>query len=331
MGLNWTVLEHGRGAAWDAAIGASSYATFFQSRQWAELIARTFPQWSPDPVVVEFSDGNAMVLPALRHKRTGYRESMVPHVYGGPVFLQPPTGEHLEAAASAPTWFSDVTLIDNLFAPYRQELQGLARWQLETTATDLTSGFDTLWARFRDTHKRHYKAALKRGASVAIADSSEDADAYYAIYRASLDRWGDGATGFYPRQLFRNIVAMPESGKGIHLRLAKLNGAVIGGIVTVYHGTQATYWHGVSADGETGVRPSPFLLIDAIQDACSNGFHWFDLMGPNEHLRGVQHFKDGFASQRLPYNAYYALNSIRGILFSRFRKLKERRLRRCPL
>jgi len=54
-------------------------------------------------------------------------------------------------------------------------------------------------------------------------------------------------------------------------------------------------------------------------------------MGPNQHLKGVQHFKDGFASQRLPYDVYYGLNSVRGILFSRYRRFKERTLRRCPL
>ena len=273
-----------------------------------------------------------MVQPAIRHRRTGYRECMAPHVYGGPVFLRTPTAEHREAASAVNTWFADATLIDNPFTPYRREQEGMARWRLETTATDLAPGFDALWKRFRDTHRRHYRAAAKQGVTTSVARLPEEADAYYyALYQESLRRWGDGATGFFPRSLFRNIVTMPESGGGIQLQLALRDGVVIGGIIVVYHGAQAIYWHGVSDATDTSVRPSPFLLVSAIQDACANGCRWFDLMGPNRHLKGVQHFKDGFAAQRIPYDAYYSLNSIRGILFSRYRKLKERRLRRCSL
>jgi hypothetical protein len=331
MTPTWEVLKSGVEDAWDTVAQASSTATFFQTRAWAELFALTFPRWRVDPTVLEFSDGNLVVLPMLRHSWVGYRECMAPHVYGGPVFLRPPGEAHLEAAQCIPTWFSDVTLVDNPFAGYRREQDGLARWRLSTTATDLRPGFDALWKRFRDTHRRHFRSAEKQGVTVSPAGSLEEVDAYYAIYRDSLRGWGDRATGFYPRSLFRNIAKMEAFGDGIRLLLARKGGTVIGGVVVVYHGAQAVYWHGVSRRESASAHPSPFLLVSALREACEQGYRWFDFMGPNEHLKGVQHFKDGFAAQRLPYDAYYSLQSIRGILFARYRRLKERTLHRCPL
>src|ERR1041385_1765452 len=132
--LTWSVVRANTSGVWDSVTLACPSATFFQTRPWAEVLAATFPAWKADPVVIEFSDGNLMVLPILKHTITGYRESMIPHVYGGPIFSRLPNEEHLLAAQQIATWFPDITLLDNPFCPYSREQDGLARWRLETTA-----------------------------------------------------------------------------------------------------------------------------------------------------------------------------------------------------
>jgi len=328
--LTWSVVRANTSSVWDSVTLACPSATFFQTRPWAEVLATTFPAWKADPVV-EFSDGNLMVLPILKHTITGYREGMIPHVYGGPIFSRLPNEEHLLAAQQIATWFPDITLVDNPFCPYSREQDGLARWRLETTATDLACGFETLWKRLRDTNRRHFRSAQKQGVGASIARSIQEVDEYFNIYQQSLRRWGEGANGFYPRRLFRNLFAMTGFGGDAKLWIARKDGLLIGGIIMLYHGKQAVYWHGVSDVAHSSLHPSPFLLITAMQDACANGFRWFDFMGPNQHLKGVQHFKDGFASQRVPYNAYYARNSVKGLLFTRYRRFKEHKLRLCPM
>lgn len=331
MSLSWRLLDSGITEAWNTVAAACRHATFFQTKAWADLLCNTFRLWRPAPVVIEFSDGNLMVLPMVRHLYFQYRESMVPHVYGGPMFLHPPEAEHLEAAQLVPTWYSDVTLLDNPFSPYRREQDGLARWRLHTQATDLAPGYDALWKSFREGHRRNFKAAQKRGVTVAPANSLKEVDAFYEVYKGSLLRWGKDATGFYPRRLYHNLFRMPEYGSGVKLLLAHLEGKVIGGIIMLYHGEQAVYWQGSSHSAYMDAHPSPLLLITAIEAACREGFRWFDFMGPNQHLKGVQHFKEGFASGPLPYNAYYSNNSVKGLLFKRYRRFRERYLRRCPL
>src|SRR5437899_11807179 len=97
MDFSWRIMESGAEEAWKEVRADCRYATFFHTKPWADLLCKTFRLWRPDPVVIEFSDGNVMVLPMLRRLYFGYRESMIPHVYGGPLFLRPPDERHWEA------------------------------------------------------------------------------------------------------------------------------------------------------------------------------------------------------------------------------------------
>jgi len=331
MSLSWRILTSNTTEAWDLAARGASNATFFQTKAWADLFSKTFPSWKTDPVVIEFSDGNIMVLPTLKHSLTGYRECMVPHVYGGPMFSRPPLDEHLQVVNTALTWFGDVTFVENPFEPNRRDQDYLARWQMETTVTDLTPGYDSLWKLFRKNHRRNFKSAVKQGVTEDLARSVEDVNAYFEIYQDALKRWGEKANGFYPRALFRNMFEMPEFGKSIRMWVARKDGMVIGGTINVYHGSQVICWHAVYHSGYFSAHAAPLLIISAIENACKEGYRWFDLMGPNKHLKKVQHFKDGFATQPLPYNSYYSNNSIKGILFKRYRRLKEKSWKQCPM
>lgn len=331
MSWTWHIRTNNVNEVWDQIMQRTSSATFFQTRAWAELFSKTFPSWGVEPIAIEFSDGNMMVLPMLKHKLSGYRECMVPHVYGGPVFLQSPGKDHLREFHKIPLWFTDLTLIENPFEPILKEQEGIVRWQLYTNAVDLTPGFDLLWQRFRKNHRQNFKSAVKQGLTMSLANSREDIIAYYDMYQLSLRRWGKNAIGFWPRSFFLNMLNMPEFGKDIKMYIARKDDEVTGGIIMVYHGAQAIYWHGVSHSSYLSAHPSPFLLISAINNACNEGYRWFDFMGPNKRQNAVQHFKDGFAIQKLPYNVYYSNNSTKGRIFKRYRFFKEKYLRRCPM
>ena len=282
-------------------------------------------------MVIEFSDGNLAILPVLRNSLGGYCECMAPHVYGGPVFKNHPQEEHLQVINKVPYWFANCTLVENPFETYRREQDFLARVTMMTTATDLSPGYDSLWKKFRRNHRQNYKSAIKQGVKVDLACSKNDIDDYFNVYKNSLRRWGNNATGFYPRSLFRNMLKMPEFGKSIRMYLARKDNVAIGGIIMVYHGTQSICWHAVYHSDHLSKHAAQLLVITAIENACKEGFRWFDLMGPNNRYKQLQHFKDGFATQLLPYDAYYSNNSVRGLLFIRFRKFKEKKLRRCKM
>ena len=198
MNLTWRILTNNVNEVWDQIMQGASSATFFQTKTWADLFSKTFPIWKTDPVIIEFSDGNLMVLPMLRHSLTGYRECMVPHVYGGPIFLHPPMDEHLQVVNKILKWYGDITFIENPFDPYRRGQDFLARWSMETTVTDLTPGYDLLWPRFRRNHRRNFKSAVKQGVSIYLANSREDINIYFKIFQNCIQRWVRTHVGFIP-------------------------------------------------------------------------------------------------------------------------------------
>src|SRR5437868_15075061 len=112
MSLSWRLLDSGITEAWNTVTAACPGVTFFQTKSWADLFCSTFRLWRPATVAMEFSDGNLMVLPMVRNSIFGSCESMIPHVYGGPMFLRPPDAEHLEAAPLVPTRYPDARLLD---------------------------------------------------------------------------------------------------------------------------------------------------------------------------------------------------------------------------
>jgi len=128
--LAWKLLDGDVAGAWDSVMAAASSATFFQTRAWAELLSRTFPGWRPDPVLIEFSDGNLMVLPMMRHRRTGYRECTL-RIYTGvrcsSVRRQRPSrgGRRRSDLVSGRHGRREP------LRPYRRDQPGLARWRLE--------------------------------------------------------------------------------------------------------------------------------------------------------------------------------------------------------
>ena len=126
------------------------------------------------------------------------------------------------------------------------------------------------------------------------------------------------------------MLDMPEFGNSIKMWLAKKDGLIIGGAIILYHGNQTIYWHLAIHSKYYSAHAATFLAFTFIETACKEGYRWFDFMGPLSRAKGVQHFKDGFAIQKLPYNRFYSNNSYKGRIFNRFRHFKENSLRLCP-
>jgi len=62
---------------------------------------------------------------------------------------------------------------------------------------------------------------------------------------------------------------MPEFGQGLSASTRAPGRRGDRGIVMLYHGTQAIYWHGVSDAAHSRAHPAPLLLVSAIQAASA--------------------------------------------------------------
>jgi hypothetical protein len=329
--MNWRYSDKAISAQrWDE-LAASAGATFFHSRTWAEVLASTFPGWKPAPIVVEFSDGNAALLPLMSKTALFdiaiYRESMVPGVYGGPVFLHPPNDEHWDGMSRVIEAIPNLVMVGNPFLDQPRTLYSQAT--MSTHVLDLRVGMDALLRRFRKGHKAAVKAAERLGVKVELASSADDIADYFQIYQHTLKRWGRIARGFYPAQLFINLFRLPAYGEAVKLWLARYDGRIIAGIWVFYHNDHAVYWHGASDTPYLPYHGTHLLVTAAIKDSCRNALRWFDF-NPSGGLKGVEHFKRGFGAEQRNFFAYRNLGPL-GKAFRVKRYLQESVLKACSL
>ena len=329
----WTTLDNGHIAdVWASVCKESDAATFFHTSVWAEVLARTFRQWTPKPVVLEFSDGNRMVLPLMQRKSLiplgHYFESMPPGVYGGPLFTKEPTENHTRALLQALDELPNVIVLGNPFGAQVVFPDDCSR-SFYTHVLDLSVGMDRVLKNFRKGHVADISAARRKGVEISVASRREDVDAYFDIYQNTLSRWGDKASGFYPKRLFQNLFELPEYGRSVKLWLARYNGNVASGGWIFYHNRHAVYWHGAMHSDYAHSHPVHLMLVEAIGEACREGFRWFDF-NPSGGLKGVEHFKRGFGATPMSFFSYRRLGPL-GRAFRLERYIKETLLHTCPV
>ncbi len=333
MGLNWQSIE-GSGVyqIWDRICRESKSATFFHTRTWAEVLKSTFPRWSPFCITIEYSDGNLAVLPRMECELApgfAYSESMLPGVYGGPIFMNPPTDAHWRAVwDGALSRVSNTIVFGNPVLSYVGHPRSVQR-TMSTQMLDLGQGFDSVRKNLRETHRQSIRKARKNGIEVQVATDLESVDAYFDNYQDALRRWGKAATGFYPKALFHNLFRRSEYGHAIKLWIARLNESIIGGAWIFYHNDHAVTWHNLMRSAFMKSGATPYLLMTLIQDACQSGYCWFDF-NPSGGHKGVEDFKAGFGARYVEFPVYRRLNPF-GRAFRLYRYLKERYLRRSSL
>lgn len=307
-------------------------ATFFHSGIWSQVLESSFSRWQAAPISWEFSDGNVALLPLM--KRPGllglgvYKESMIPGVYGGPIFLRRPTKNHWDEFWKSTEKVSNVIIYGNPFLE-QSRFPEHSTTSMSTHALDLSPGVNSVLKCFRKGHMAAVKAARRKGLEITIASSLDDVSAYFDIYQRALTRWGNAASGFYPAELFRNLFQLPSYGEKVKLWLAKNNRTVIAGIWVFYHNDHAVYWHGVTEANHFSDHPAHLLVTSAIEEACGNALRWFDF-NPSGGLKGVEHFKRGFGAKPLDFFVYRRLGAT-GKGYRVSRQVKQTLLGTCPL
>lgn len=288
---------------WDDAWRATPWATYFQSREWAEVWADAHLHVRPDARHVTFDDGRTAILPVSRRERL--RGAVAQHLaspagtFGGWISEDDLSSEH------APV------LVDQMLGlrgglswrlnPYDEQVRGVdvpASAPDETHVVDLADGFEAVRRRWRRGQKSSFKKAVNAGVTVTLASTEEDWGAFDVAYRASLDRWGTSATSQHPRRLFDAL--RERRSEHVRLWLAKTgDDDVAAGALCFYAREHAVYWAGAAHEEHFPLRPVNLLLAEAIRDACKRGYRWFDL-NPSGGHDGVKAFKLNFGAEPRP-------------------------------
>lgn len=287
---------------WDDAWESCGHATFFHSRQWAEV-------WSdysggtlkPAAQTIVMDDGSRVVFVACReplHRGVTERVlSMPAGTYGGWLGGDELSADRARALfaharRTAPVLWWRL----NPFDPAVSSLLALADEDDTTHVLDLSGGFERVERDATHGHRSSARKALRAGVTVGRAAGADDWDAYYVLYESSLARWGEEATSRYDRRLFKALAGLE---RGVELWTASLDGRMVAGAVCLYARRHVSCWHAAALGESFPFRPVNLLYFEAARDACERGFSWFDF-NPSGGHEGVAEFKRRFGAVELP-------------------------------
>jgi hypothetical protein len=297
---------------WDAIWRDCSYATYFHSREWAEI-------WShykqgrlrPNPLLLGFSDGKEALLPlSCAVWSGGSGKSFVSSAdgtYGGWIAVDAIGREHailmkefLITELGHLFWY--INPYDDLVAA--TEVHADIRYSIhyETHAMDLERGFDSVYSGWSSACRRAERKARRSGVLVKVADTEEEWCEYYQVYEDSFRRWGDKALGpLLDWALFREM--FDRQSEHIRLWLATTKaGRVAAGALMLYAERHVLYFHGAALEEHFPLRPVNLLFYEIMRDACDRRYRWFDF-GISAGLEGVRRFKESFGAK--PLNCAY--------------------------
>ena len=293
-------------SVWDSLWRDCDYATYFHSREWAEIWAGcTDRKIHPQPVLIQFSDGAEALLPLSRKRilrgLTKYFMSSPAGTYGGWLSKDLLTIEHgrllvdfICKKIGAVVW--RLNPYDGLVS----QLQYPVSENDETHALFLEKGFDPIYHSWTKGHKsaaRKARKARKAGITIRPAGTRAHWEKYYELYEVSLHRWGAAAGSRYPFKLFEIMYDL--SSENIRLWVAEYGHEIIAGALCFYAGKHVVYWHGAALASYFNLRPVNLLMYEIIEDACKRHYRWFDF-NPSGGHEGVKAFKKSFGAVALP-------------------------------
>lgn len=161
---------------------------------------------------------------------------------------------------------------------------------------------ETALKQLSSSKRRQIKLSFKAGATIGLADTSEDIKQFYdlleELYRNKV------RTPFFPNEFFYKLAAL-RSGR---IFVVKFKEKVIGGIACVLFDKNTVYeWFVCGDDGlEKNLYPSVLATWAGIEYAATNGFERFDFMGagkPEENY-GVRDFKSKFGGELVEHGRF---------------------------
>ena len=290
---------------WDETWEACPWATYFHSREWAEVWERySARRLRPAPRYLEFTDGRRLILPlSARFGRFGLLhgwESSPGGTFGGWISTDDLGREHVALAVG---WLRRecpdlIWRVNPYFEPH-DYVDDLGARPDVTHALDLSSGYDAIverWKQEGGATARKIRKAERRGIRVREAGSEADWTDYVACYESSLSRWGDNVSMRYAPWLFEILreLRSPRT----RLWLAVLGETVVAGALCFYARAHVVYWHGAARAEHFDKRPVNALMDGIIRHACAEGYRWFDL-NPSGGHRGVESFKSSLGAATL--------------------------------
>jgi len=171
---------------------------------------------------------------------------------------------------------------------------------LRTIVVDLQADEDELRARMKDKTRYNIGLATRRGVTIRVAQTLDDARNWYALLQVTgeRDRFGVHTQDYY----LRAWELLQEQAYG-RLFLAEHEGDLLAGIFVSVFAHEGIYLYGASSNERRNLMPNYLLQWEAMRWARSRGARQYDLWGipdtddADEAMAGVYRFKRGWGGR----------------------------------
>lgn len=294
---------------WEEIIRKSEDSYFFHTPSWAKILEETYG-YRIATRLYEI-EGNEVLIPMMESKN-GFSYISMPLGYGG-VFLSDLAsetlskilkdivgGRHLFFDLSLPPFFNFSIQEDSAIKEVNSE------WNY-THVLSLEKGFEYLWEnKFNQKNRNVTRKAEKSSIEILKECSLDDFRKYYKLYAERSKNWGYKPPQ-HPLKLYEHMYKFGLS--NARLRLAIKDDNVIAGIIDFYHGKNVFHWGNASLEKYKGYNPVNLLIKDSIEDACDEGYKYFNF-GASGNLEGVRKFKESFGAERVEIKRYRVLSRL---------------------
>jgi CelD/BcsL family acetyltransferase involved in cellulose biosynthesis len=293
---------------WDRMVIEDGRASFFNTRDWSDLLVSTLPTYRHAHLVCRVGGKAVACLPAVIRSRLGALslESMAYGTFGGPVLgadAPPGAAGALLAAFARRARGPRVVLaqvVDRHGRVSGADLPGFEKIDFTIQEVALDAPYDELFARFRPSARNKIRKAVKAGVEVRRASGEEDFLAYYTVLEQCSRDWNVRPR---PGRSFFAALSLLDPSK-VQMWLATSAGEVIAGDLNFVTNGVVMNWGNVSTDAAKDVAPSNLLHANAIEQGVLEGCHTYDL-GGSAGLEGVVAFKASFGAVEKRISRYF--------------------------
>jgi hypothetical protein len=304
-------------AAWESLIRSDPEAVVTQSLAWRDAVFAD-GRYRDVSRLYEFPSGRQVVLPLARPRMPWNSVTASwPRAWGvcGPISHGGQISSEEAAAVLADlaglwTLVAEIQLRHGASDAWLSEARQYRIEERGSHVLDLAGGFDRVWAhKFRGTARTAVRKAERSGVEVEVDRSGQLLPVFRELYDKSIERWA--AMQHEPLSLtrWRTIRATPPRmlaavsqhfGKDCGVWVARSQGVPVAAIIILHSGTHAKYWRGaMDKELATPVRANELLHSLAIEQACRDGYRWYE-MGQSRPGSPLAMFKEKLGAAMQP-------------------------------